>query len=173
MFKIGDTVLYGSDGVCKISEVTKKVFGGTEIDYYVLTPVFDNRSTIFVPIKNKKLTDKMKSILNAEDIYKIICEVEDEPQWIKSDPERSEVFKNIVSGGDLKAVIRLIKSVCIHRDEVLKNGKKLHKSDEAAFKDAVRILYEELSLTLKISKEDIGDIVCRKVPFDTLINKTV
>ena len=170
MFKIGDTVLYGSDGVCKINEVTKKVFSGIEIDYYVLVPVFNNRSTIFVPVNNKKLTDKIKPILSAENIYEIICSTEESPKWIENDIERAEIFKNIVSAGDLKDVVWLVKSICLHKEYLLKIGKNLHKTDELVLKDAIRIIYEELSLTLKISKDDIGDIVCRKMSLDTLIN---
>ena len=51
MYKKGDTVLYVSEGVCKITDITEKKFGDDSIEYYILTPVFNNRSTFFVPTK--------------------------------------------------------------------------------------------------------------------------
>lgn len=165
--------MYGSDGVCKITEITQKIFGGEAIGYYILTPVFNNRSTIFVPLKNKKLTDKMQAVMSAENIGNIIKQTEDNPEWIDNDLKRSETFKHIISAGNTKELVYLIKAVCIHKEEIFKKGKKLHKADETTFKDAIRILHEELSLSLSVSKDDIEDIVCKKMSFDDLINKTV
>ena len=55
MFKVDDTILYGTEGVCKVKEITSKKFGDYVNDYYVLEPVYARNSILYVPIKNKKL----------------------------------------------------------------------------------------------------------------------
>ena len=36
MYSIGEVVLYGSNGVCEITEITTKKIGKDSIEYYVL-----------------------------------------------------------------------------------------------------------------------------------------
>lgn len=60
MYRVNDTVVYGAQGVCRIADITKRDIGGMPMDYYVLKPVYDDNSTLFVPISNDKLTAKMR-----------------------------------------------------------------------------------------------------------------
>lgn len=173
MFKVGDTVLYGSDGVCKIEEITQKVFGGSAIEYYVLKSVFDNRSKIFVPTKNQKLIEKMHHVLSSDEIRDIVESCPEYAQWTDDDVKRSSEFKEIISGGDIKDIALMVKSIICHKEEISKKGKNLHKADELIFKDAVKILYEEFALVMDITKDDVTDIICKKTAVDDLIKKTV
>lgn len=172
MFKVGDTVLYGSDGVCTINEISEKIFGNTSIEYYVLVPVFDKRSTFFVPVKNENLVGKMHHVLSGEEILEIISSSYAELEWIENDLKRGELFKGIISCGDFKKIVDLARCITNHKEEILKKGKKLHKTDETIYKEALKILYEEIALSFEVLKDDIADIVCRKISFENLI-KTV
>ena len=172
MFKVGDTVLYGSDGVCTISEITEKIFGDTAIEYYVLVPVFDKRSTFFVPVKNQKLVGKMHYVLSAEEICKVINCSDEDVEWVENDLKRGELFKEALSCGELKKIASVARCITFHKDEISSKGKKLHKSDEIIYKDALKILYEEMALVTDVSKDDVADIVCHKLSFENLI-KTV
>lgn len=53
MFSINDTVLYGANGVCRITDICQKEFSGVIKDYYILTPLSNETMTIFVPVNNK------------------------------------------------------------------------------------------------------------------------
>ena len=55
MYSIGEVVLYGSNGVCEITEITTKKIGKDSIEYYVLKPVCSDSSTLFVPTQNEML----------------------------------------------------------------------------------------------------------------------
>ena len=72
MFKIGERVLYGAEGVCEIIDITEKRFNEVSALFYVLKPSFSNSSTFFVPSENEKLTSKMKPVISLEEIQKII-----------------------------------------------------------------------------------------------------
>ena len=65
MFCVGQTVLYGSNGVCMVDDVTEKRIGKTKMQYYVLKPLCNNTSTLFVPTANQQLVSKMRRILTV------------------------------------------------------------------------------------------------------------
>lgn len=162
MFNTGDTVLYGSEGVCKIIEITEKKFGDTAIEYYVLTPVFSSSSTFFVPTKNETLTSKMHPILTSGEIMSIIETTGEMDEWIENDTQRKEAFKSIVSGGEIRDIVSMLKSIVRHKSEIEGSGKKLHKADETAYKEAQKILYEEFAMVMDLSKDEVIDIICGK-----------
>ena len=62
MYKIGTVVVYGSEGVCEITEITSMKFANSENEslYYVLSPVSSRGSKVFVPCDNEALVSKMQ-----------------------------------------------------------------------------------------------------------------
>jgi CarD family transcriptional regulator len=72
IFSIGDTVIYGIHGICKITDIQKRDFMGEIADYFILSPIYDERSTVFVPCENENLTSKMKRINNKKPDEKIV-----------------------------------------------------------------------------------------------------
>ena len=63
MFQVNDTIMYGTQGVCKIVDITEKDFMGTKKEYYVLKPMNDAAATVFAPVNNEKIERKMRKIL--------------------------------------------------------------------------------------------------------------
>ena len=49
MFGIGDTVMYGTQGVCRIEKKELRRVGGKYADYFVLRPVFNENCTVYIP----------------------------------------------------------------------------------------------------------------------------
>ena len=83
MLKVGEKVLYGAAGACTITEICKKRFGDAEErEYYVLVPIHDSRSTLYVPLDNEKLRAKMKKLLSAEEIEALIDSMPKEWNYI-------------------------------------------------------------------------------------------
>ena len=54
MFNIGDCVMYGTSGLCKIIDIRKENFGGKPEEYYILELVFDQSTVIYAPLENNK-----------------------------------------------------------------------------------------------------------------------
>ena len=77
-YSVNDTVLYGAEGVCRVAEIIQRDFGSGTVDYYVLRPVYNENSTIFVPVNNPALTDKIRRVLSADEIREIIRSMPDE-----------------------------------------------------------------------------------------------
>ena len=72
MFKINDYIMYGTTGVCQVSDITKEAIGGFKLkEYYVLTHIYTNNTIIKVPIDNNKIP--MRKIMSKSDISNIIA----------------------------------------------------------------------------------------------------
>lgn len=156
MFQVNDIVLYSSSGVCKITEITQKEIGNQKIDYYVLKPVYENRSTVFVPTKNEALLAKMRRLLSKEEIYALIREMpEEELIWIEDDAERKEEYRKLLLEGDRRQLVKLIKTLYLHQQKRLEAGKRVHIADSQFLREAEEALYNEFAYVLGLKREEV------------------
>ena len=156
MYNVGTTVIYKNEGVCKITEITERRFRDKNIEYYVLKPVHKDDSEIYVPKNNKELLGKMRKILSKEEILELIKTMPDEESiWIADENERKEHYREILIRGDRTELVRLIKTLYLHKQNQKKTGKKLHIADEKFLKDAEHLLYDEFAFVFNISKDEV------------------
>lgn len=162
MFKVNDTIMYGTQGVCTIVEITEKDFMGTKKEYYVLKPMNDKGATLFAPVAGKA-GNKMRRILTEEEVHALIQRMpEEETYWIQSENQRKETYKKIIANGDHTELIRMIKALHIHREKREAEGKHLYLSDERFLKEAERILCEEFQYVLKMGRDELVAFISRK-----------
>lgn len=148
--------MYGTNGVCEISDIQTRKVGDRETDYYVLRPVYNGNTTLYVPASNEKLVAKMKETLTKEEVIALIRSIpSEECVWIENESERKEAYRSIVASGDRTELIRLIKTLHLHRAKQLEVGKKLHISDEKLLTEAEKILHDEFAYVLDIDRECI------------------
>lgn len=160
MFQVNDIVLYGTNGVCKLVDIDVRDCGGRMVEYYILKPIYASNSTVFVPVNNEKLTSKMRYVLTKEEIdEKIRLIPESSPGWIDDERTRKERFKDIVSRADTFELIQLIKTLLEHQEAVMARGKKLHVADERMLQEAEKMICDEFSYVLGISKEEVPSYI--------------
>lgn len=156
MFRPNETVLYGAQGVCQVEGIIQKEVNGHAMDYYVLKPVYNVNSVIYVPVQNTALTDKMRRVLAADEIRAIIRTMpQGDSLWIEDENERKIKYREILTRGDRRELIQLIKALYLHQQDLQKKGKRLHSSDERFLKDAEKMLYDEFALVLHIQPEQV------------------
>ena len=109
-YQINDTVMYGADGVCIISEITERKIGTEIHKYYILKPVYDNKSTIMVPFANEHLVGKMKELLNGDEI-RLALETAQKAEFdnVEDDSLQKEAFHKAIDNSDLLGLLRLTK----------------------------------------------------------------
>ncbi len=170
MFSVGDTIKYGNHGICKIMGTQDMTIDSKTRPYYVLKPLFKNSSTIYLPIGSEIIEKKMRPALTAEEIYALIRNMPDaETIWVENVNERKEIYKKILLGNDSSTLMRLIKTLYLHGQE-LKNagkGKKLHASDERFLKDAENVLYDEFSYVLDIERDEVLPFINKQIEINT------
>lgn len=164
MFQVNDTVLYGSQSVCTVTEICEKKIGKEKLRYYALKPVFDNKSTVYVPCDNPKLVEKMRRILSAAEIDALIDSMQNETlEWIPDDGERKEKYGGIIRSGDRKALAVLIRTLYLHREHQKAAGKKFHAVDEQLLDRAQKLLHEEFAYVLNIAPQDVPPFIAKQL----------
>lgn len=160
MFQVNDTILYGADGICEITEIASRTFGGKTQEYYVLRPVDSAQATIYVPTRSEKLLAKMRRMLSPEEIHEIIRSLPEEtPFWIEDENERKRAYGEILRGGDRRAMIRLMKALHQRQQELKATGRKFHACDERFMKDAEKTLFHEFAHVLHMRPEQVDSFI--------------
>ena len=170
MYGVGDTVLYGSQGVCRIAGKEQRRLRGEYVDYFVLRPVYDENSTVYVPCANDKLISKMKDIMTCSQAQKMVENVvKSDPEWITDDNERKLRFQEILNSGDRLGTLMLIKSLYLHRVFQEERGRHLHQNDETMLKQAEKLVYGELALALGMTPEEVLPYIMKRVVSSTAV----
>lgn len=154
--KIGTYVLYGKTGVCLVKDQT--VMSGGQ--YYVLAPVSDSRSSVYVPCDNETLVARMRPLLTPEEIDCLLSDADEvKLAWVDDRNERGMLYRTILSGGDRKELVRLL--VCLMRKKMerIELGKRLSTMDENTLQECVRLVQEEFSMVLGIAANQVGPYI--------------
>ena len=149
-YKIGDHVMYGVSGACKIVEIGTLDFAGPDKIYYSLKPVYDSRDTIYVLVtKDDEISRKVIGKKKAQEIVKQIRE-----GGLKGQLPDRETCDNILQNADSLEVTNLIRQLRNVRAQNKKNHKGLNIADQKLLTYAERIVSSELAVAFTISMED-------------------
>ncbi len=164
MLKLNEMVMYGTTGVCIVEKIEERKIGRDIKSYYVLKPVAQASATVLLPADNEKLLSKAREVLTADEVMAIIGAVNKETDiWVESDGERKLKFGEIMSSGDRKAFLLLLRTLYNRQRFLSTKGKRLHLSDERFLKESQRLVYDEFSIALNISFEDIGAFIRKEL----------
>ncbi|MDR1464570.1 MAG: CarD family transcriptional regulator [Oscillospiraceae bacterium] len=164
MIQVGDTVLYGADGVCRVSGIEEKRLDGQARQYFVLIPLQEKNTIHYVPIDNEKAVAQLRPVLSAEEIHCLIRSMPDEEgAWVADDTTRRERDRQALASGDRTALVRMIKSLYRRRQEQKAVGRKLHIADERLLQEAEKRLYEEFAHVLRLSPEEVVPFIMEQM----------
>ena len=159
MYKKGDYVVYRRD-VCIIRDIKESKLKNTT--YYVMNPIDDSSLIIDIPIENKMgflrdviSTDKAKKLI--ERIPKI------NPIENINEKNLDAKYKEMLYTGNYEDLIKIIKTTFLRNESRVNNKKKIKKKDNNYFKLAEKYLYNELSVSLNMSVEEVKDYIFRVV----------
>ncbi len=160
MLKVNDIVLYGSAGACRVTDFCKKRIAGEDHDYAVLETQAAPITTIYLPLENKVLMGKIKPVLSREQMLRMIREIPtlDAP-WIEDQEQRKLQYREALSGCDRIDLVRLVKTLYARQEEQRGQGRKLHSADERAFREAQRMLHNEIAFVLQISPDEVPALI--------------
>ena len=162
MYKIGDNVVYGSNGVMTVTDIREECIGDAYRSYYVLRPYgSEHASFTFVPTDSESLVSQMLPLLTKDEIYAMLRDYSSIPgiEWIKENRQRSEYFKNLMESGDRARILVMIDEIVRAGLKRQKEGKKNFLSDENAMRKAEKIISLEFSLVLGIPEDAVFEFI--------------
>lgn len=163
MYNIDDIVIYGTHGVCRITEITEKEFASETQLYYTIKPVFNTKSTFFLPVNHQNTAKKLFYPLPKGEIKALIASFPKlTPVTVTDEKQRRDIYKQVIESGDRKQIAGLLKTLYQRKKEQLNQGKKQHLIDERFMKDAETVLYEEFAYVLQKDRGEILTMVTKQ-----------
>ena len=138
MYQVGQLVVYGIHGVCRISQIQDRVVDRVSRRYLVLEPVNRSGSQYFVPERVR--TD---------------C-------WIVDENRRKQFYRELSGSGSREKLAQTVYNLYLHRQRQKSCGKRLHICDENFLHDAEKILAGEIQAVLGYTNaEALEYLACR------------
>lgn len=164
MFSVGEKVVYGAQGICEVGGTTERTIGKAKIKYFVLTPIYDTKSTIYVPTENEKLIANMRKVLSKDEINALIDNAAaNQMEWIDDDLERKELCVEIIKSGNRLEILRLIEMLYLRRECLKQTKKHFHILDERYLREAERLIHDEFSYVLGIEQSEVPEYILNRI----------
>lgn len=162
-WKVGDVVVHKRDGVCRIKEIkSMNLTGDGERSYYILVPVYDDGTKIYVPADQE--TGTLRKPLSVEEINAMIDEIpEHRSAWIENEKLRTREYGQILDRGSMENVLGVVSALIKKKNERTRAGRKFHSSDERILDDGCRMLHGEFAYMLNISPDDVPAYIEKKL----------
>lgn len=164
MYQVGELIVYGAEGVCRVVSVGPLDMRGAQkgLDYYTLEPLYRG-GKIFTPVDTTVTT---RPIMTKEEANALIAQIPDIPEEIyeNSNPRLlNEHYQAYLKSYDSMDQIRLIRAIYAKGRNAAGKGRHLGQVDERAIKRAEEMLHGELAAALGIDVDDVKDYIIRTV----------
>ncbi len=167
VYQIGDLLIYGSEGVCRVDEIGPSRNFGIAGDrlFYALSPLY-REGRVYTPVDTSVY---MRPVLSREDALELIHNIPH--MGAKVCQERSprglvDYYQACLRSHDNRELVRMIQGVYQKQKAAIVKGRKLGQADERYMKQAVYILHGELAVALGIPFEEVPDYIQRIINRD-------
>lgn len=164
MYEIESVVMHITNGICKIKDIQEKSSTqNINQKYYVLQPVFETGTTLFVPIENNPA--RIRTLLTKEEIngmMQTLANQQDKP-WINDDNQRLSHFKTVLKNGNQQEILSMLHTIYLKQIQKKQSGKKLRFTDERVKNAAEKLVQQEFSYVLQIPQEEVPDWICSHI----------
>lgn len=154
MYQVGDRVVYGIHGVCRIVEEEVRVVDRKPVTYLALEPVGQRGSKYLVPTDNAAAMAKVRSMLTAEALNSLLSSEEVRADsWIHDENQRKQTYRELIGSGDRVRLMQMVHTLYLHKDAQAAAGKKMHLCDDNFLRDAEKQLISEVSVVLDMEPD--------------------
>ena len=165
MYSVGDLVVYGSTGVCRVGDITTLDVqeNGNPLPYYILEPLEQN-GTISVPVDSTHVF--LRAVISkeeAEALVDMIPTLTGVAHNSRANGELEEHYKTFFRSHNCEDLIKVTMSIYAKRQEAIGNKRKLGMVDERYMKHAEDLLFGELSAALGIAKDAVPNYIAQRV----------
>lgn len=165
MFEVGDLILYGNTGVCRVTEIaTRSQRGGDEGQlYYTLSPLYQS-CTISTPVDMKKVL--MRPIISKDEAEKLIDSIPTinaEAYHSKVLRELTEHYEESLRAYDCTEIMELTMSIYAKKEYMEQQKLKFGAVDERFLKRAEELLFGELAAALDIPRDDVQSYIAERI----------
>jgi len=159
-FQVDQKVVYPSQGVGVIKSITQKKFKDSKIPYYVIyLEVTD--MTIMVPVE-KAAGLGIRPTVSRDEAMKALELIGEDYDPIPSDWKmRYQMNLELLKKGSIRDIASIVRSL-YHRSKV----KELPILERKLYDSALKLLEDEISISLRKSKDDVQNMIFSRLEID-------
>ncbi len=162
MFSVGDLVVYGKTGVCRVEgQCEKELLKNQKRMYYVLKPANSDNSVIYAPTDSDKVF--IRPIISKSEAEELILKI---PQISEENGKRiltKEEYEEKIKTHRCEDLVGLTNNLYNKKKSALENRKKPGFVDEKYMALAEKLLFGELAAALEIPIEDVKKYISQKL----------
>ncbi len=169
MFRVGDLIMYGGTGVCRVKELMTTGSDETGEDrYYILEPVYQN-GIIYAPIGSEKVFMRpLISAAEALDIIDTMPGISPDVFVGTSTQQLARHYQEIISSHDTTRLIMMAKAIHLKNRNAMKQNRRLGQIDKKYMKLAEDFLFGEFACSLNISRDKVEDFIRERLGTDPM-----
>ena len=154
MFSVGEYIVYGVEGVCRVEEAGKLKVAGLDKNraYYRLRPYYHD-GTIYTPVDGKAV---MRPVLTREELERLLPRLPDSRA-------AGEYYRAILSGHDCVALLRLCKTLHAKQNSQTASRRGVNSTELRSWRMAEEMLYGEFGFALGMPPAQVRDFLREKL----------
>lgn len=160
MWAENELVVHESAGVCRITGITK--MNRPQREYYVLEPLYDRNSTLYVPVDGK--SSPIRPVMTREQALDLIDQLP-QVQLLHFDSMNDEKQRSasILQSGDQLQLAQLAKTMRAIQGRRTRSSKTTYATDRGILRQAERLLYGELAVSLNLNVDGVEGFISQKL----------
>ena len=165
MFEIGEHIVYGTSGICRVEEICPSPHDkADERLFYLLVPVHNPMSaTIYTPVDNDRVP--MRRLMSPQEIEALILAIPEIGELeVPQEKQRRELYRSTVASLCPRGYVCVMKTVEGRRVSLGAAHKHFPVSDMEYGRLARQMLYSELSHVLGVPMEDVEAYIAARLP---------
>lgn len=162
MYQVGDIIVYGGEGVCRVDAVGRLNMPGVNRDklYYTLSPLY-REGAVYTPVDTSVFMRPALSREEAEELVRAIPDIQAAVCGDRSLRGLTEHYQALIRSHQCLDMVQLIKAAYARRQERRSQGNKPGQVDERYMKRAEELLYGELAIALDMPRDQICDYIAQ------------
>lgn len=160
MYQVGDLIVYGGEGVCRVEEIgTPKISGvNKERQYYTLSPLY-RTGKVFAPVDANVF---MRPVITRDEALMLIRGIPEMETTVYENSNLrflNEYYQQRLQNYTCEGLLQLIRNTRAKRDVMISRGKKLGLVDERYMKRAEDMLHGEFAVALGITRSEVPQYI--------------
>lgn len=160
MYEIGDLIMYGARGVCRVKGITELDWDAARgREYYVLEPLYKD-DVIYVPVDNTKVF--MRPVMSEQEVLDLIDsmpEVESKIFRASSIQQLARFYQAAIDSHECRELVKLTKSIHLKKVAADKQNKQLGQIDIRYMTHAEDLLFGEIAAVLDIPRDKVVEYI--------------
>lgn len=167
MFQVGDRVIYGIHGACRIVDQEERKVEKKNLTYLVLEPADQSGSKYLIPLHNPAAMGKLRPMLSKDELEALLqSDKVRADAWIQDENQRKQTYRELIGSGDRVGLMQMVHTLYHHKAAQAAMGRKCHLCDENFLRDAEKLLMSEVTVTMGLEQDQARSYIRKKLKED-------